>query len=428
MCSQRNPDRLTGKGFPVRAQPSPLPRPAECGAITAMSDVPVAAGRAGNPSLLRRLNLVAALGALLDAPSLTLRELQAVVGVSRPTGEQLLAALITDRWVEEVAGPAGGRGRPARHFRFRADAGHVTGMDIGAHKAMAVVTDLRGRILAEHHVPLDPDLDAPDRVRAAAENAHICWARAGLAAAEITAVGCGVTGAVRADHHVRDVSSGPTGSGLATYSLPGFTDVDVAAELTKAVGRPVTVANDVKLAALAEHWQGAATGHADLVYLFAGHRAGAGVLLNGRVHEGRHGAAGEIGALPTLGWSSALARLHARGAALAGRARGREGELVITAATDGDEECLAVLAEVAAVLAKGAAILALAVDPEAVVLGGGMSRGPLFADLFRRELATLTLFPTEVLVSTLGAESVALGAACLALDEVLTELLHVPTA
>jgi predicted NBD/HSP70 family sugar kinase len=394
-------------------------------------EVPAQQGRVGNPSLLRRLNLVAALGALLDAPTLTLRELQAVVGVSRPTAEQLLAALVADRWVEEVAGPAGGRGRPARHFRFRAGAGHVTGMDIGAHKAMAVVTDLRGRVLAQHRVALDPDLDAPSRLREAAGAAHGCWAEAGLTAADITAVGCGVTGTLRADHHVRDVSSGPTGSGLATYSLPGFTEVDVAAALSAAVGRPVTVANDVKLAALAEHWQGVATEHTDLVYMFAGHRAGAGVLWGGRVHEGRHGSAGEIGALPALGWSSAMARLHARGAALAARRKlppGREGELVVAAATGGDEDSLVVLGEVAAVLARGAAILALAVDPEAVVLGGGMSRGPLFADLFRRELATLTLFPLQVLVSALGAESVALGAARLALDEVLTELLHVPNA
>jgi predicted NBD/HSP70 family sugar kinase len=396
-----------------------------------MTEVPAGGGRVGSPSLLRRLNLVAALGALIEAPSLTLRELQAVVGVSRPTAEQLLAALVADRWVEEVAGRAGGRGRPARHFRFRAGAGHVTGLDIGAHKAMAVVTDLRGRTLAQHRVALDPGLDAPGRLRAAAAAAHACWAGAGLTAEDVTAVGCGVTGAVRSDQRVRDVSSGPTGSGLATYSLPGFTEVDVAAELSAAVGRPVTVANDVKLAALAEHWQGAATAHVDLVYLFAGHRAGAGVLWGGRVHEGRHGAAGEIGALPTLGWSSAMARLHARGAALAARRKlppGLEGELVITAATEGDEDSLAVLGEVAAVLAQGAAILALAVDPEAVVLGGGMSRGPLLANLFRRELATLTLFPIEVLVSTLGAESVALGAARLALDEVLAELLHVPSA
>ena len=86
------------------------------------------------------------------------------------------------------------------------------------------------------------------------------------------------------------------------------------------------MANDVKLAALAEHWKGAAQEHRDIVYMFAGHRAGAGVLIDGQVHQGRHGAAGEIGALPMLGWEAAVERLHARGAALAGRA-GRRGRV-----------------------------------------------------------------------------------------------------
>jgi predicted NBD/HSP70 family sugar kinase len=85
-----------------------------------------------------------------------------------------------------------------------------------------------------------------------------------------------------------------------------------------------------------------------------------------------------------------------------------------------------VLGEFAVVLAEGAAMLTLAVDPEAVVLGGGMSRSSLFAGLFRRELATLTLAPLPVLVSTLGDESVAFGAARVALDEVLAELLRMP--
>lgn len=381
------------------------------------------------PSMVRRLHIVAALNAFLAAPSLTLRELQAAVDVSRPTAEQLLAALVAAGRVEEATGPAGARGRPARHFRFRAGSGHVVGMDIGAHKAMAVVTDLRGRTLAVQRTELDPGQDAPGRLRAAAGTARTCWTKIGLTSADVSAVWCGVTGAVRAEHRVHDVSARRSGAGLATYSLPGFSEVDVPAELTDAVGLPVTVANDVKLAALAEHWKGTATEHADLVYMFAGHRAGAGVLLGGRVHEGRHGAAGEIGALPALGWSSAMARLHARGSAIA-RSRslppGHEGELVARAAAAGDEDCLAVLGEFAVVLAEGAAMLTLAVDPEAVVLGGGMSRSSLFAGLFRRELATLTLAPLPVLVSTLGDESVAFGAARVALDEVLAELLRMP--
>ncbi|WP_158839548.1 ROK family protein [Saccharothrix deserti] len=389
-------------------------------------------GRSGDPSLLRRLNVAAALSAFLDAQVLTLRELRAAVGVSRPTAENLLAELLDDGWIEEAAPPseARGSGRPARHFRFRATSGYVGGLDIGAHKTMAVVTDLRGEALAVRRRELDPDQDAPSRLRDAADNALACWVDAGLRPEDVTAVACGVTGALRAEHGARDVSAGRSGGGLATYSLPGFTEVDVAATLSAGTGRPVTVANDVKLAALAEHWKGAARDHADLVYMFAGHRAGAGVLFGGRVHEGRHGAAGEIGALPALGWEAALARLHARGAALAaGGPPGREGELVIASAAAGDAESTAVLTGFATVLARGAAILALAVDPEAVVLGGGMSRGgDVIVEPFRRELARLTLFPVEVVVSTLGAESVALGAARLALDEVVAALLHVPNS
>jgi predicted ArsR family transcriptional regulator len=103
--------------------------------------------RLGDPSLLRRLNRAAALRAFLDVPSLTLRELRLAVGVSRPTADELLTDLLDEGRVEEVAGPgkkpAQGAGRPARHFRFRAGSGHVSGIDIGAHKTMTVVTDRR---------------------------------------------------------------------------------------------------------------------------------------------------------------------------------------------------------------------------------------------------------------------------------------------
>jgi predicted NBD/HSP70 family sugar kinase len=392
-------------------------------------------GRMGDSSLLRRLNLAAALGAFLEAEPLTLRELRAVVGVSRPTAEDLLAELLAEGRVEETTPPrqrseARSAGRPARYFRFRAESGYVSGLDIGAHKAMAVVTDLRGRTLATHRVELDPELPAPDRVRAAVEAARHSWTQANLGTADITGIACGVTGALRAAEGVHDVREGPFGSGLAPYSLPGFTEIDVAAELSAGLGKPVTVANDVKLAALAEHWKGAARDHRDIVYMFAGHRAGAGVLIDGQVHQGRHGAAGEIGVFPMLGWEAAMARLHARGAVLAaeqGVDPGREGELLVSAAARQDPESLAVLIEFAEALARGAAVLALAVDPEVVVLGGGMSRGgAIIAEPFRRELAKLTLVPLGVITSTMGADSVALGAARMALDTVIADLLAVP--
>jgi predicted NBD/HSP70 family sugar kinase len=306
----------------------------------------------------------------------------------------------------------------------------VSGLDIGAHKTMAVVTDLRGNTLASRRLELDPSMGATERIRAAVETAHACWVEAQIEPDDITGVACGVTGTLRAAEGIHDVRVGPFGSGLSPYSLPGFDQVDLNAVLSTELGKPVAVANDVKLAALAEHWKGAAQDHRDIVYMFAGHRAGAGVLIGGQVHQGRHGAAGEIGALPMLGWEPVVDRLHARGAALAaaeGIEPGREGELVITSAARQDPESLAVLIEFAEVLARGAAVLALAVDPEVIVLGGGMSRGgAIIAEPFRRELAKLTLVPLEVITSTMGADSVALGAARMALDTFFADLLTAP--
>lgn len=231
-----------------------------------------ASGRMGDSSLLRRLNLAAALGAFLAAESLTLRELRAVVGVSRPTAEDLLAELLTEGRVEETAPPRhpAGRsaGRPARYFRFRAESGYVSGLDIGAHKTLAVVTDLRGNTLATHRVELDPKLPAAERLQAAIKTARASWSEARLEPADITGIACGVTGTLRAAEGVHDVRVGPVGSGLAPYSLPGFTSVDVAGELSAGLGKPVAVGNDVKLAALAEHWKGAAQEHRDMVYMF----------------------------------------------------------------------------------------------------------------------------------------------------------------
>ncbi|GAA0582063.1 ROK family transcriptional regulator [Kribbella sandramycini] len=394
-------------------------------------------GRSGDSSLLRRLNRAAALQAFLDAEALTPRELRDAVGVSRPTAEELLTDLLAEGWVEETtarrqAGAGRTPGRPARQFRFRASAGYTTGIDIGAHKTMTVVTDLRGNTLARHRVELDPESTADERLRIVTDAVQHIWRKTHLVPEDIIGIACGVTGALRVSDRVQDVRQGPVGSDLTVYSLPGFTEVDVPAVLAEGLGRPVTVANDVKLAALAEHWKGAAQQYRDVVYMFAGHRAGAGVLINGEVHQGRHGVAGEIGTLPMLGWAQAVDDLHRRGSELAaaqGIAPGSEGELVIASAALQDPESQRVLTAFTEVLARGAAVLALAVDPEVIILGGGMSRGgAIIAEPFRRELAKHTLVPIEVAISTMGADSVALGAARLALDAFITDLLTVPGA
>ncbi|MGW3466165.1 MarR family transcriptional regulator, partial [Streptomyces olivaceoviridis] len=88
----------------------------------------------GDPSLLRRINSAVVLHALRTTDCATLTEITRVTGLSRPTVEGVVEGLIEGGLVVETAAEDGGarrQGRPARRFRFRAEAGHLLGLEIG---------------------------------------------------------------------------------------------------------------------------------------------------------------------------------------------------------------------------------------------------------------------------------------------------------
>src|SRR5262245_4528873 len=93
----------------------------------------------GDLTRLRQLNALAAIRTMRGAPPLTLTELARRTGLSRPSTEDVVQDLITQGWVTDAPPVLGGMGRPARRYRFRSDAGHVLGIDVGAHKILAIV-------------------------------------------------------------------------------------------------------------------------------------------------------------------------------------------------------------------------------------------------------------------------------------------------
>ncbi|NEB81293.1 ROK family protein, partial [Streptomyces sp. SID14478] len=196
--------------------------------------------------------------------------------------------------------------------------------------------------------------------------------------------------------------------------LPGWSGTDLAAAFGDAYAAPVVAGNDSKLAALGERWRGGATDAEDVVYVHVGRRISAGILLGGTVLHGRHGAAGEIGVLPGSGWHTAHQRLLERWGTP---------EALFDAVRDDEPAAVQALDDFAADLVQGIAAVVLSVDPEAVVIGGGLSRaGELLLAPLRSRLAELCLFPVTVVASRLGDEAAAQGAVRLALDQVEAEL------
>lgn len=369
--------------------------------------MPKGVQNAGDRSLLRRINQRAALDALRDQPD-SITALAARIGLSRTATQHVVDDLMSSGWVDEAAPTPGGMGRPARRFRFCADAGVIVGLDIGAHKTLAAVTDLGGRVLATARDTVSPHADQDTRLLMAHQTALQALAGAGLLPSDVWLVSAASPGVVEA------------GVVRHLIGLPGWEGLDLRARLTQLFGTPVLVDNDCNLATLAEGWQGVARDVQDLVYVLSGNRTGAGLLLRGRLYRGFAGGAGEIGALPVLGWQQAPDAI----AAVSAHGLEPDREAVFAASAQGNAAAMAAVEEFTSRLATGIAALVLALDPELVVLGGGVSKaGDLLMEPLRRHVERLSVVRTPRLeASTLGDLSVALGAVKVAVDHLWARL------
>jgi predicted NBD/HSP70 family sugar kinase len=363
---------------------------------------------------LRELNTLSVVRALRGSPPSTVTELAARTGLSRPSVDVIMQSLVGDGWVTTIE-PTGSSvvGRPARRYQFNAAAGHVIGVDVGAHKILALVADLDGTVVHTVRRQVAPDADPKVRLTALDKAVADCLAQARLSPEDLWALTVGVTGPVDA-----------TGRTSLFTPLPGWSTVDPIAHLAARFPCPIQVENDCKLAAVAERWHGVGQDADDLVYLLAGMRTGAGLILDGTLRRGYGGAAGEIGALRAVRWLTAPSHLENCPGAPDTISPDDKAAWVFTAAREGNQDAATAVRRYVRDLAVGAAALVLALDPQVVVVGGGFSRSAdLILEPLHRELRRLCLRVPEVRASTLGDESVALGALRLGLDEVDQRLL-----
>ncbi|CAM5309153.1 transcriptional regulator [Streptomyces spiroverticillatus] len=376
----------------------------------------------GDPSLLRRINSAVVLHALrgadaADSPTLT--DLTRVTGLSRPTVEGVVEGLMETGLVVEAEAEEGGakrQGRPARRFRFRAEAGHLLGIEIGPHRISALISGLDGRIVGAGSREVDESASADDRLERVRVVVADVLRRAGVARSSLRAVGVGSPGIVEADGTVR----------LGT-ALPGWTGLPLGERLRRSFRCPVLVENDANTAAVAEHWKGVGQDTDDMVFVLAGLSPGAGSLIGGRLHRGFGGAAGEIGALHLLGQEDRPESLLSTTDEPLHPLDEQAVAAVFAQAKRGDERARAAMDRFLQRLVHDVAALVLALDPELVVVGGWAAGLDGVLDPLRTELERFCLRPPRVALSLLGEASVATGALRLALDHVEEQLFAVET-
>jgi predicted NBD/HSP70 family sugar kinase len=362
----------------------------------------------GDLSRLRQINLLTAVRTLRKASSLTLSEIATQTRLSRPAAEAVVDELVKQGWIEELAPANGAVGRPARRIRFRSEAGRVLGMDIGAHKMLAMVADLNGRVLAKTRATVHEDASRASRLDQISDVIHRCLTQAEVRPEDLWMVAAGSTGIID-----------DAGRVVLSTAIPSWNGFDLAAYIEGIVPCPVLVENDCNLAALGERWLGVGQEVDDAIYVLAGMRTGAGLIIGGKLHRGVGGGAGEVGMLHSLGWDSAIDHLFACPGLPADIALNEVASYVFASAREGNPAAVTAVERYARALALGIAAMVLTVDPELVVIGGGVSRSAdVLLEPLRRELSTLSWRLPRIDSSTLGDEGVAQGALRHALDHV----------
>lgn len=292
-------------------------------------------------------------------------ELSRVTGLSKPTVSSVVRELIEARLVLEHGQAASEGGRPPILVGFNGNAGYVMGVDVGGTTTRAVLTDLEGSVLASRREPtrgeataalVDQLVGLADRLAAEARLER---------SAMVTAV-IGTPGVVDPD----------TGALRYVPNLPVLEDPAFLHALQTRLSPTATVFNDVNLAALGEHWRGAGHGLKTFAFVSIGTGLGVGLVTGGRLQTGSHGRAGELGYLRLDPTDPRTVEdvLSGPGIARAHRLAGGSGDPhdAFDEAEAGREPGTAVVSALLPVLAWLCSAIAMTLDPEVIVLGGGI--------------------------------------------------------
>ena len=373
-------------------------------------------GQAARPQLIRALNEQLLLSHIRQLGPCSRAELARLSGLSKPTVSLALANLERSGLIRIAGQRTGVPGRSARLFEISPDAGFVLGLDIGHHYLRGALADLTGEIRAKNSARTRAS-SVRGRIAELIRLADTLCADAGIARDAITQTVIGSPG----------VYDPRRGAMALTGGLSGLGRPAILAGLRDAFGDGLVIENDVDAAALAERAHGHGSEFASFAFVWIGSGIGLGLVLDGRLHRGAHGVAGEIAYMPISEGEGAdeqdarrRGTLEAAGSApavvRAARRAGMRGPVsarsVFAAAAKGDERAVAVVAAEARLVAKAISAVVTVVDPELVVLGGGIGQAPGFSAAVTAELRVLSPVLPEVRVSALGTDAVVDG--CLA--------------
>ena len=308
------------------------------------------------------------------------------------------------------------------------------GIDVGGTGIQVGVVDETGHIIAKSSMVTEVGAPYQEQIAGRARCVQAAMDKAGLPMSELKSVGAGVPGL--ADQK----------TGMVAY-CPNihWTDVPFREEFQKHIDKPVFIDNDATVAGLAESVAGVSAGSDSSVFLTLGTGVGGGIVINGKVWNGAHGVGSEIGHMileadgePCNCGNNGCLERYCSATAIIRMAREQmdnhpdslilsmaEGDkakinakIVFDAAREGDPTAVKVFRRYIRYLGQAIASIVNFLDPEVVVLGGGVSKaGAFLLDAVRAEVPKYVLYKTmpiaRIELARLGPDAGIIGAAML---------------
>lgn len=352
--------------------------------------------------------------------------------ISGPDGASPFERLISPRR-QRAATASGDSAQIGAAAQAGKNAGSVAiGVDVGGSHVAVGIVDRQGNLTDWNETKIS-DLDPPEKVlKIVADGVN----RLAAKRSDICGVGIGLPG--------RHNSKGTIC--LRAPQFPNWHNVHVTSYLAKATGLPVHMMNDVTMATLGEYYFGEGKGTKNMVMLAIGTGIGGGIIADGKLLSGAKGRAGEVGHITVqphgpmckCGSRGCLEAL-ASGSAISGRAAAAvasheptllrqkvqsvehlNAKVVTEAALEGDKVARRILQEVGQAIGIGVAMLAVTLNPEKVIIGGGVSLSgePLFSAIRKEVDARMHVGSPKdlsIVPAKLGSQAGLIGAGAYAL-------------
>jgi len=391
---------------------------------------------------VRKLNRSLILEKLRTGSTYSRSGLAVETGLNASTVSNIINDLLTENLVIETELQQPEVGRPGRLLELNPRGGCAIGVEINVDYLLAIATDFTANILWRKRVPISPG-EGQEKILTELESIII----EGLNVAEVAVLnplglGIGVPGLV-------DYRDGR----LRVAPNLEWIDVPILDIFRKRFDMPVFVENEANAAALGEYYFGAARGVDNFIFLSAGYGLGGGILLDGKLFRGSYGYANEVGHV-TFDAGGEICGCGKRGCwetfvgprVVERRVRRilRAGadsvirtmaggeleqitfEIVLKAASEGDEVALSALHEIGRYLGIGTANLINIFNPEMIVLGGALNlASPFILSVVEETVKTHCLAPNlenvSIVPSAHRTDASVMGAVALVLDEILCE-------